>query len=165
MIIKNSVEHSKKTFILAFLILISFLCACSEKTTDPEVEIQQYIEALKLAAENRSYSSLDELIHTAYKDHRGLDKKQLVKMARGYFFTHKNINLFTQINSIEFLNENNAFVKVHIAMAGNVITDIDSLSTLRARFYLFELQLTKDKTWLLKQAKWQEASIKDMLQV
>jgi len=162
--IKNSVVCSRKLLLIfAILVLINNLLACSEKVSDPEAEIRQYIEALKLAAENRSYSDLQELIHNKYKDHRGLDKKQLVKMARGYFFTHKNINLFTQIDSIEFLNENNAFVKVHIAMAGNVITDIDSLSTLRARFYLFELQVMKDKTWQLKQAKWQEASIKDML--
>jgi len=64
-------------------------------------------------------------------------------MARGYFFTHKNIHLFTQIESIHFLNDKSAFVTVHVAMAGAVITDINALSRLSARIYKFELQLIK----------------------
>jgi len=150
--------------ISSFLIFI-FICltSCSGDKTSPEDEIKQYIESGKLAAENRSHSELADLIDKQYRDHKGLDKKQLKNMARGYFFTHENIHLLTKIESIDFQNENNAFVVLHVAMAGNTIKDLNAITRLRARVYRFELQLIKDDTWLLQQAKWKSADIADML--
>ncbi|HED35363.1 MAG TPA: hypothetical protein ENJ08_14300 [Gammaproteobacteria bacterium] len=63
-----------------------------------------------------------------YRDQQNFDKKKVRQMARGYFFTHKNIHLFTQIENIHFLNDKSAFVTVHVAMAGTVITDINALT-------------------------------------
>lgn len=148
------------TFLIFFLFCIT---ACSDETTSPEEEIKQYIKNGKLATEKRSHSELADLIDESYKDQRGWNRLDIKKIARAYFFKHKNIHLLTKIDSIDFQNKNSAFVVLHIAMAGNVITDLNSLSSLRARIYKFELQLIKNDVWLLQQAKWEPASIKDML--
>jgi len=151
-----------KHFIYTFFIVIFSCCivACSEKAIAPETEVKQFIETAKLAAENRSHSQFSELIHDAYQDHNGMDKKRLIKTLRAYFFTHKDIYLYTKIDSINFQGDNSAFVVLNIAMAGKVIANIDSLNSLRAKIYRFELLLTKENKWLLKQTKWQPTTLK-----
>ena len=153
-----------KALFATFLLFIIFaMTACSDETTSPENEIKQYIENARVAAEKRNHSDLANLIDESYKDQRDWNRLDIKKMARAYFFKHKNINLLTKIDSIDFQNQNSAFVVLHVAMAGNVIADLNSLSSLRAKIYKFELQLVKNDVWLLQQAKWQAANIKDML--
>jgi len=150
-----------KVFIYLALIFI-FLSACSSETSTPEDEIKNYIESGKLATENRSHSDLAELISEQYHDQKGWDKKRIKNMARAYFLTHQNIYLLIKIDSINFQNENSAFVVLHVAMAGTAINDLNSLSRLRARVYKFELQLLKNDSWMLQQAKWETANLNDM---
>lgn len=140
-----------------------FIISCSDESTTPEDEIKLYIETAKIAVESRSHSDLADLVHIQYHDHNNHDIKKLTAIARAYFFTHKNIHLLTKIDSINFQNENSAFVVLHMAMSGSDINDLNSLSSLRARVYKFELQLIKDKQWLLQQARWTLADIKDIL--
>lgn len=155
-----------KTLIHSLLILF-LITSCSDEKTSPEDEIKRYIESGKLATESRSHSDLADLMSEQYRDQKGWDKKQLKNMARAYFLTHQNIYLLTKIDSINFQNENNAFVIVHVAMAGTAMNDLNainrSINHLRARVYKFELQLIKEDVWLLQQARWKPADIKDML--
>lgn len=148
---------------ITFLLLGVFLTSCSEEKLSPEDEIKQYIESGKLAAESRNHSGLANLISKQYHDQINLDKKQLIRMLHAYFLTHKNIHLLTRIHSINFQDEKNAFVVLYIATAGNVISDLSTIASLRARVYKLELQLTKDDVWLLQQARWASANIKEML--
>lgn len=153
----------KKAILLVLLFcLMPFLHACSDKEKSPEDEIRQYIKTGVEAAENRSASDLSDLIHQGYLDDRKLDKLQLTKLARLYFFRHKNIFLFTKISEIKFHSTTEASVVLHVAMAGNVIADISMLSSLRAKIYRFELELFKQDQWLLQQASWQQANLADM---
>ena len=154
------IKHYIKPIFIFFIICAS---ACSDEVLTPEDEIKQYIESVKLAAENRDYSELAGLIDENYRDHKELNKKRLSKIARGYFFTHQNIHLLTNIDSIVFQNENSAFVTLHVAMAGSVIKNLNAVTSLRAKVYKFEIQLIKQDSWLLQQAKWNTADLKDML--
>ena len=153
----------KNFFKLVVIVQTIFIISCSDESTSPEDEIKQYIETAKIAVESRSHSDLADLVHIQYHDHNNHDIKKLTAIARAYFFTHKNIHLLTKIDSINFQNENTAFVVLYVAMAGNVITDLNALTSLRARVYKFELQLIKNEIWLLQQARWTPADIKDML--
>ena len=146
-----------------FIFFIICASACSDEKLTPEDEIKQYIKLVKLAVENRNHSELAHLIDEGYADHKGLNKKRLIKMTRGYFFTHQNIHLFTKIDSIVLQNKNSAFVTLHVAMAGSVITDLNSINNLRAQVYKFEIQLIKKNKWLLQQAKWHTADLKEVL--
>lgn len=153
---------TKRIFIFGFLWITFFLHSCSDNELSREDEIRQYIETGVEAAENRSSSDVTELIHDSFRDHKGMNKQQVKKMLRAYFFMHKNIFLFTKIREIRFLSDNEASVTLHVAMAGSLIADASMLSSLRARIYKFELQLIKQDDWLLQQANWQQASMNDM---
>ncbi len=153
-----------KSFIGTCLLILAALSmqACSDSADSPEDEIRQYIEAGVQAAENRSVDEASELIHPDYHDQKGYNRTQLGKLLRVYFFRHKSIHLFTRIDEIEMLTENEANVRLHVAMAGTVISGVDALSRLSARIYRFELQLFKQEEWLLRHASWAPASIADL---
>jgi hypothetical protein len=153
-----------KTIIgICLLISVSLLIqACSDSATSPEDEIRRYIEAGVQAGEDRSVDDLSELIHSEYIDQNGYGREQLGKLLRAYFFRHKSIHLFTRIDEIELLTANEAIVRLHVAMAGTVISDVTALSGLSARIYRFELQLFKQGEWLLRHASWARASLSDL---
>ena len=143
--------------------LCFFLFACSGDISK-EDQVRQFIDAAKNAAENRSYVDLAQLIHKEYADHKAMDKSQLVSFTGRYFLTHKNIHLFTKIDEMVFYSENKVKVTLYAAMAGNVISDVSVLLSLRAKVYKFELQLVKEDQWLLQLADWQQSSVKEMMQ-
>lgn len=151
-----------KVTVIGFSLIGLLLSSCSDEKISKEDEIKQYIESGIEAAEDRSSSDLAELIGESYIDHKNLNKMQITKLARLYFFRHKNIHLFTKINDIEFVAENEALVTLHVAMAGSVISDPSLLSSLRAKIYKFDLELVKQDEWLLQRASWQRASMGDM---
>ena len=153
-----------KKFPIYFLFFsVVFLTACSADEISKEDEIRQIIESGKLAAENRNHNNLADLMAKSYSDNKGYDKQQLINLVRAYFFRHKNIHLFIKIDEITFKGENKVFVNMYVAMAGNVISDVNLLSSLRAKIYRFELQLIKQDEWLINQAKWQRSSFKEMM--
>ena len=153
---------TNKIPLLGILCITLLLNACSDSALSREDEIKQTIETGVKAAENRSSSDLAKLVDDNYLDQKGLNKNELSKLVRLYFFRHKNIYLFTKLDGIEFLAENEALVTLHVAMAGSVISDVTALSSLTAKIYKFELELVKQDEWLLRQAKWQRASMGDM---
>ena len=158
----RNITAMKKNTLLFLVWSLFLLQACSSSVSSPEDEIRQVIKSGVEAAESRSSDDLADLIHTDYIDQKAFNKTRMIKLVRLYFFKHKNIYLFTKISSIEFHAEDAALVTMHVAMAGSVISDASMLSSLRARIYKFELQLIKQDTWLLREAKWQPASMVDM---
>lgn len=138
------------------------LLGCSGGTNSPEDEIRSFIAAAVEAAERRSSADLTQMIHDSYLDQRGYNKQQARSLLRVYFLRHKNIHLFTRIGEIELLGDNQATARLHVAMAGSVINDIDAVSALRARIYGFELRLVKQDEWLLQHASWKPASLVDL---
>jgi hypothetical protein len=148
--------------ILLALWLGILLQACSAGGDTAQDQIRKTIEAGVEAAEARSSADLGDLIHGNYLDQKGYNKQQLTGLLRAYFFRHKNIHLFTRIDEIELLGETRALVRLHVAMAGSVISDVEALSALRARVYSFELRLIRDGDWLLQHASWTPASIVDL---
>ncbi len=145
-----------RTALLTLMLLL--VQACSDDGS-PEDQIGSLIDSAVQAAEDRSLDDLSDLMHSDFIDQRGNNRQQLSKLLRLYFFRHKNIHLFTRIDSIEMLSANQASVSLHVAMAGTVISDVNALSSLSARIYRFELQLVKQGDWLLRHATWEPASI------
>lgn len=138
------------------------LLGCSGGTNSPEDEIRNFIVGAVEAAERRSSADLTQMIHDSYLDQSGYNKQQVRSLLRVYFLRHKNIHLFTRIGEIELLGDNQATARLHVAMAGSVISDIDAVSALRARIYGFELRLVKQDEWLLQHASWKPASLVDL---
>jgi len=150
------------TSLLPAIAVLLLLGACSDDEISPEEEIRQFIERGVEAAERRSVDDLGDLTHPDYRDQKGYNREQLGKLLQVYFLRHRDIHLFTRIDSIQLLADNHAEVKLHVAMAGSVISDITALRGLRAQIYRFELQLVKRDEWLLQHAKWAPASLSDL---
>jgi len=136
--------------------------ACSDGRESPEAEIQSFIKAVVEAAENRNINDINDLVHANYLDQKGYDRQRLGGLLRAYYFRHKDIYLFTKIEEIDLHAGNEAMVRLYVAMAGSVISDVDALASLRAQIYLFELRLIKEDNWLLHHASWRPASIIDL---
>ena len=145
-----------RAFLLASLLLLQ---ACSGTEDSPEAQVRAFVDAGVEAGEARSTSDIRELLHRDYADQRGNNAEQLTKLLRAYFFRHKNIHLFSRIDTIEILDDNRASVVLHVAMAGTVISDVEALAGLRAEVYRFELQLEREETWQLRHASWAPASL------
>ncbi len=148
--------------VLLVLSLALLLQSCSEQEDSPEAQIRRFIDAGMEAAENRDGDALQDMLHVSYLDARGYDRKQLAGLLRVYFLRHKNIHLFSKIDTIELVNDSRATVKLHVAMAGSVIADVDALAALRAQIYRFELELVKQSEWQLQHASWARASAADL---
>ena len=142
-----------------FGLMALFLQACSDSEESPEAQIRSFIEQAVEAGEARSVDGLTELLDKDYIDRHGNNRKRTSGLLRVYFIQHKNIHLFTRIDEIEILSENQASVSMHVAMAGTVISDLQALAGLRAQIYRFELQLEKGDEWRLRHASWAPASI------
>ena len=149
----------RKLFLLWIVLVVA---ACSDPDSTPEAQIRSYIERGIEAAEQRSVDDLVEMMHPNYLDSQGNRPQQIEKILRLYFLRHKNIHLFSKIDSIELINDNQATVKMHVAMAGSVIADVDALAALRAQIYRFELELVKQSEWQLQHARWARASAADL---
>ena len=149
-------------YLILLLLILFFLSACDDSTQTPEDEIRAYISHGVEVAENRNSGDLAEMMHPQYSDEKGFNRDQLIKMIKLYFFRHKNIHLFTKIDEIKLFSDQEALVTLHVAMAGQAISSLSMLSSLRARIYRFELDLVKqDNEWLLQHAIWQPASQRD----
>jgi hypothetical protein len=150
------VKSFYRTVLLTLILLLVQACSDDGSVED---QIRHLIDNAVQAAEDRSVDGLNELMHADFIDQKGNNRKQLSKLLRVYFFRHKNIHLFTRVDSIEMLSDNQTSVSLHVAMAGTVISDVSALSSLSARIYRFELQLIKQDDWLLRHASWEPASL------
>jgi len=143
------------------LLFVAALSAqgCRGGGESAEEQIGRFIDAAVQAAEERSADALGELVHDDYIDQQGRNRKQLALLSHAYFMRHRNIHLFSRIDNIEFLAENQASVSLLVAMAGTVISDVNALASLSARVYRFELQLIKEDDWRLRHASWEPANL------
>lgn len=158
MTMANRLNYRRFSGLLLILVTL-FVAACSDQEHDPEDQVHQFIKSAKLAAESRNTDDLGDLISEKYIDDKKLTRASLIKMARGYFFRHKNIHLFTRTGMLE-LSKNpdgsaRADVVIYVAMSGQVVKDINALSGIRANFYRFQLVLNEEGTnWKLLTARW-----------
>ncbi|MFT4606429.1 MAG: hypothetical protein ACI823_001113 [Chitinophagales bacterium] len=152
-----------RLFALPLVLSLTLLFnACSTDPLSREDEIALMIDWTIEAAENRRASDFSELIDPNFLDVKGLNKSQLIKLVRLYFFRNKKIFLFTKLGEIEFPAENKAHVTVHVAMAGSPISGITALTSLRASIHRFDLELVKRDEWRLQSASWRPASLGDL---
>ena len=144
--------------------LCLIVCACTAEKISKEEKVGLYIDKVTEAVEKRRVNEISMLIDEDYGDFKALDKGQLLNLVRRYFFMHENIHLLSKIDHMVFHGDEKVQVTLYVAMAGNVISDISVLSSLRAKIYRFELSLVYDESWLLQLAEWQRSNLKDMMQ-
>ncbi|MFT5504662.1 MAG: hypothetical protein ACI845_001343 [Gammaproteobacteria bacterium] len=148
--------------LFGIVVFCLLLLNCSGQPDSQEKQIDGWLEKAVQATENRDASSLIELLAKNFRDKKGNNSKQIEKILRLYFFRHKNIFLMTRIQDLHFDSEDQAYLVVYVAMAGSIISDVNLLSSLRAKIYRFDLELIKQDEWLVQSVNWQPAAASDM---
>ncbi len=148
--------------VLLLICITVIFSACSKEDNSPEQQIQRFVVAGEEAAEQRDLSSIKKLIADTYSDAGKRNKKDIVRVTAGYFLRHKNIHLFTRIGELTFPVEGKAQVQLFVAMAGSPVTDLETLMSLQADLYRFDMVLLRhDNEWLLTDVAWRQAITED----
>ena len=147
--------------ISAILIVSGLLFACGRGDT-PEEQIRQYVEAGEIAAEARDSGDIKQLISEKYADKHGRTRRDSVAIAARYFFSQKNIHIFTRISELSFPEEDKATLYVYVAMSGQNVSDLDTLLNMQADLYRFDIELIREeKEWKMITADWRRAKSED----
>lgn len=152
-----------RAILLVLIILLMGLNACGEDAKSPEAQLRERIATAEAAAEKRDLDTLRDMVAEQYDDDRGLDKRTVLQLLRGYFLRHRTIYLLTRIQNIDLPHPDQAQVTVFVAMAGQPIDTAQTLRSIRADFYRFDLVFeAKDQTdWQVTNASWRRAKLDD----
>jgi len=140
------------TLITSLIILVS---ACSDDPSSPEQQVRDTLQAIEIAAEERSMSDLMGHIAEDYSDHQGNDKDSIRRILQLLFLRNQSINVFSLIRSLEFDN-GIAAVEISTAMASRDIDLNQEANRLKADSLRFSVVLQEDNgEWLVSSVSWQ----------
>ncbi len=138
-----------RTLLLSFICM--FIVSCSQP---PAVEaIQNSMEKIETAAENKDTSAIMKYIHDSFRGNEHLDKTQLRKLLMVHFLRHNNITvLITQMDI-----EHDPTQPYYATMSGTVaITGAKNILPQDGKIY--SLKGTWEfhgGDWLLSELTWQ----------
>ncbi len=147
--------------ITAILVILLFVPACGNGDS-PEEQISRFVKAGEEASENRDIGEIKKLISDQYSDENGRTKREITAVAARYFFTNKNIHIFTRTGELTFPEEKKAHLQLFVAMTAQNVSDLDALLNMQAELYRFDMVLAQyDKEWKLISAQWRRARSED----
>ena len=135
------------------LLLCGALSACGDPPSSLEESIRAWVAQGQQYAEEKDRNGLVDMISPAYADARGNERNDIENMFRLYFLRQHNIELLTNIESIEVFGETAAKLDLTVGMAGTN----DGVLGFSANAYNFEMELVREgDDWLLISARWGE---------
>jgi len=144
-----------------FLLLLSFfatllLSACSsDEPMSDEQQVRAVLEAMELAAQDRSLSAVMQHVSPNYSDSKANDFKAVQRLVQLQFLRNQNINIFSKVSELEII-DNAATVEMSLAMTSGKLDLSDESNRLRADTFRFSLLFIKEKSdWRLQSASWQ----------
>jgi hypothetical protein len=137
------------------------LCACSGDRDAPEDRIRTLIGGLQQSVQDESLKQAAGYLHPNYQDDRHANKAAALRSLFAYLRRHDAIHLFVRISSIDVApQQQTAQAIAHVAMAGVPVVSVDTLVSIKADLYRFDLQLEElDGSWLIRHANWQRADM------
>ena len=146
--------------------LLGLLAGCGQEQQTPEQQIRQRIDALVEAVEARESLALNDFLHPDYADSRHPDRRTALRTLLGYLLRHRGIHLFTLVRSIDYVEDAQAaHVTVLVAMTGVPVESLETLVSLKADLYRFDVQLLNDDDWQVRSAEWQRADPRSLIGV
>ncbi len=141
-------------------ILMLLLAACGEPDDTPEEQVRQLIDAMEQAVEAGSVKEAAGLLHSDYSDRWHPDRRAAARSLFGYLRRHDNIHLFTLIRSITVTpSQDAADAVVYVAMSGMPVESVETLLSVKADLYRFDVSLAKlDRDWRVRSARWERAT-------
>lgn len=143
---------------LAAMVLL--LASCGTDTS-PESQLRAAVDAFVAAIEEADPRAAGEILHSAYRDARHVDKRSAVASLFWYTRQHRDIHLFTVIRAIELdANAAAARTQILVAMAGVPIDSVETLVSVNADLYRFDIDWQQeDDTWQVSSSRWQRADL------
>jgi hypothetical protein len=157
-------EGNTRTFFqpLALIMAALLLLSSCDRDDSPEEQVRLFVKTGEEAVGNRDIRAVKKLIAKTYRDERDRTRRDIVAITARYFFSSKNIHVFSRIGELTFPEENRARLLLFVAMAGQNISDLDALLNMQADLYRFDLVLALEEDgWKLISAGWRRAGPDD----
>ena len=114
---------------------------------DPEAEIRALLAAAEEAAEARDVGFFGDALGDSYRDARGHDREEVLRLLRGLFIANQRIEIVSRVDEIVIEGEGAARAVVHAGMLGRR-TGAALIDGIDADLYRFELTLVnEDGDW------------------
>ncbi|MET0116247.1 MAG: hypothetical protein ABW090_02370 [Sedimenticola sp.] len=156
-------NRGRASLLLLSLFAALLLFGCSDGKT-PEDRIREMLAAAEIAAEERSLLDFQKFIADDYSDGKGRGKRDVTRVAAGYFLRNKSVHILTQVKRIDLLDEHRARVELFAGMSSMPASRVDELLAIRADLHRFDLELEeRNGEWLVISAKWRRAGREDFL--
>ncbi len=139
------------------------LNGCSEEQT-AERKVQQLINGMADAVQKNSIKSAAGFIAGSYKDQFHLNKAAAMRSLFAYMRRHRSIHLYRYTREILVQpDRQHAEARVYVAMAGVPVESRETLFSVQADYYRFDLKmmLDDDDEWVFTKAAWQQARLQD----
>jgi len=149
--------------LLLGLCLAVVLVGCGDDTP-AEDRLGAAVASVVAAVEEGEPREAGGILHPDYRDARHPDKRSAIASLFWYTRQHRNIHLFTLMRDVAIdANAGVAKTKVLVAMAGVPLQSIETVISLRADLYEFDVdwQLT-DGDWLVTSSRWQRADLSSL---
>jgi hypothetical protein len=141
-----------KTLSVTAALALTLVGGCG--VSDPEAELRELLAAAEEAAEARDVGFFGDLLGAAYRDARGNDREQLLRMLRGYFIANQRVEIVSRVDEVELQGSDAARVVLHAGMLGQR-TGAAALAGVDADLYRFELELAAEGgDWQVIGARW-----------
>ena len=132
--------------------LVLVLTACGTDDT-PEARLRAAVDGFVDAIEAAAPRAAGDILHSTYRDARHPDKRSAVATLFWYTRRHSAVHLFTLIREIDLdPGAGTARSRIFVAMAGVPIESIETLVSLNADLYRFDVD------WQLEEGAWRVVS-------
>jgi len=127
----------------AVVVAVATMLVSACEASDPEAEIRALLAAAEEAAEARNVGFFGDALGEGFRDARGNDRDELIRMVRGFFIANQRIEIVSRIDEIVLEGEDAARAVVHAGMVGQR-TGAALIDGVDADLYRFELELVNE---------------------
>jgi hypothetical protein len=152
-------------FTTLFVTLFINLMSCSDNPQlTKEQLLRQSIAQLEARFEERKLGRIIEYVSENYHDESGRGLKDIKRAIQLQLMRHKTLYVFSTINTINWIDDNNADVQITAAMAGKPIKSASLLTSIRADMIKFNVHFVlEDEIYKVQSATWTWADSSDFL--
>ena len=154
------VERRLRAAVLAVAVIV--FAACGGEPPSAEQRVHGAIDGLAQAVEAASIRQAAEFLDPQYRDDRHPNKAAAMRSLFAYMRQHRDIHLFTLIKTVELAPDGRAAnVVVYVAMTGIPVDSVQTLISLNADMYRFDVDLlpAADGQWRVTHAQWRRADL------
>lgn len=151
--------------LLAALVPAALVFACGGDDLAPETRIRARLAEIERLAEAGDVAGVKELVSERYRDPRGNDRRALAAWLTFQRMQHRNLYVWSRIQSVELPGRDRATVALVAGMAASPVDGPADLVRMRADVYRIDLDLSDEGggDWRVLSADWRPTKPTDLL--